>query len=85
MKILGPAAVVVAAICCAPTATAITGEEMCQAMHWPMPLPSPVGYSLVHTESLEVGKHFLGAQCRRPSVGLVRLTVALRLRPVPGD
>jgi hypothetical protein len=51
MKILGPAAVVVAAICCAPTATAITGEEMCQAMHWPMPLPPPVGYSLNHLSS----------------------------------
>lgn len=48
MKILGPAAVVAAAICCAPTATAITGEEMCQAMHWPMPLPPTVGYSLNH-------------------------------------
>lgn len=51
MKILGAAAVVVAAICCAPTATAITGEEMCQAMHWPMPLPSAVGYLLIHTSN----------------------------------
>jgi hypothetical protein len=48
MKILGVAAVVVAAISCAPPAIAITGEEMCQAMHWPMPLPSTVGYNLNH-------------------------------------
>jgi hypothetical protein len=33
---------------CAPAAMAITGEEICQAMHWPMPLPPTVGYSLNH-------------------------------------
>jgi len=51
MKILGVAAVVVAAISCAPTATAITGEEMCQAMHWPMPLPATTGWALTHLDS----------------------------------
>jgi hypothetical protein len=36
-------------ICCAaPSAGAITGEELCNAMHWPMPLPPTVGYSLDH-------------------------------------
>jgi hypothetical protein len=36
------------AICWAPTASAITGDEMCRAMHWPMPLPPTVGWSLEH-------------------------------------
>jgi hypothetical protein len=35
--------------CWAPSATAITGDEMCRAMHWPMPLPPMVGWSLEHT------------------------------------
>ena len=29
-------------------ATAITGDEMCKAMHWPLPLPPTVGWSLMH-------------------------------------
>jgi hypothetical protein len=32
----------------APAANAITGDEMCKAMHWPMPLPPTVGWSLEH-------------------------------------
>jgi hypothetical protein len=46
MKRLVTAAVVTAAAAggCAPAATAITGEELCQAMKWPMPLPPMVGY-----------------------------------------
>ncbi|OBG55764.1 hypothetical protein A5703_07390 [Mycobacterium sp. E188] len=32
----------------APTARATTGDEMCKSMHWPMPLPATVGYSLAH-------------------------------------
>jgi len=48
MKILYFAAAVAVVIGCAPSARAITGEEMCRAMHWPMPLPSTVGYSLNH-------------------------------------
>jgi hypothetical protein len=47
-KALVVSAVVAAGTGCAPTAMAITGEEMCQAMHWPMPLPPTVGYSLNH-------------------------------------
>jgi hypothetical protein len=29
-------------------ATVITGDEMCKAMHWPLPLPPTVGWSLMH-------------------------------------
>jgi hypothetical protein len=36
-------------LCWAPSASAITGDEMCKAMHWPMPLPPTVGWSLEHT------------------------------------
>jgi hypothetical protein len=36
-----------AAVGCAPVATAITGEEMCKAMHWALPLPPTVGWSLM--------------------------------------
>jgi hypothetical protein len=50
-KTLVVSVVVAAGIGCAPTAMAVTGEEMCQAMHWPMPLPPTVGYSLVHTSN----------------------------------
>ena len=39
---------VAATIGCAPAAKAITGNEQCNAMHWPMPLPPTVGYSLEH-------------------------------------
>jgi len=35
-------------VCCAPAAGAITGDEMCNAMHWPMPLPPTVGWFLMH-------------------------------------
>jgi len=47
-KTLVVSAVVAIGIGCAPTIIAITGEEMCQAMHWPMPLPPTIGYSLNH-------------------------------------
>ena len=36
------------ALCCAPAAQAVTGDDLCKSMKWPMPLPSPVGYSLMH-------------------------------------
>jgi hypothetical protein len=48
VKTLSAGAAVAVAVGCAPAAAAITGEEMCQAMHWPMPLPGTVGYSLIH-------------------------------------
>ena len=47
-KIAAVAVMTAATICCAPAAGAITGDEMCNAMHWPMPLPPTVGYSLWH-------------------------------------
>ncbi|VBA62465.1 hypothetical protein [Mycobacterium attenuatum] len=34
-------------LCAAPVASAITGDELCKAMHWPMPLSATVGWSLV--------------------------------------
>jgi hypothetical protein len=50
MKRLVTVAVVAAAaaVGCAPVATAITGDEMCKTMHWPLPLPPTVGWSLMH-------------------------------------
>jgi hypothetical protein len=51
VKIVTAAVVVAAAVgveWCAPAAQAITGDEMCKAMHSPMPLPPTVGYSLEH-------------------------------------
>jgi hypothetical protein len=48
MKLAAVAVMTAVTICCAPVATAITGDEMCKAMHWPMPLPPTVGYSLEH-------------------------------------
>jgi hypothetical protein len=50
MKRLVTVAVVAAAaaVGCAPVATAITGDETCKAMHWPLPLPPTVGWSLMH-------------------------------------
>lgn len=44
------AAVLAAAIGWPATASAVTGEEMCKAMHWPMPLPPTVGYNLEHLD-----------------------------------
>ena len=50
MRIAGALAVpVAAAMLAAPAARAITGEEMCKAMHWPMPLPPTVGYGIDRT------------------------------------
>jgi hypothetical protein len=37
--------------CWAPSASAITGDEMCRAMHWPMPLPPMVGWGIGHLMS----------------------------------
>jgi hypothetical protein len=37
-----------AAMGCAPTASAITGQQPCEAMKWPMPLPPMVGYGIDH-------------------------------------
>jgi hypothetical protein len=34
----------------APVANAVTGDEMCKAMHWPMPLPPTIGWSLTHMD-----------------------------------
>jgi hypothetical protein len=48
MKLAAIAVMTAPTICSTPVATAIIGEEMCQAMHWPMPLPPSVGYSLNH-------------------------------------
>jgi hypothetical protein len=48
VKVVAVAAMAAVAIGCAPVARAITGDEMCNAMHWPMPLPPTVGYSLNH-------------------------------------
>ena len=47
-KLTAAAAVTAMTICCAPVAGATTGDEMCNAMHWPMPLPPTVGWSLMH-------------------------------------
>jgi hypothetical protein len=51
MKVVAAAVVVAASVVCAPVARAITGDEMCKAMHWPMPLPSMVGYPLDHMDN----------------------------------
>jgi hypothetical protein len=49
MKRLVTIAIMVAAtVGCARVAMAITGDEMCKAMHWPLPLPPTVGWSLMH-------------------------------------
>ena len=50
-KLASVAVAAAVAIGCAPAAMAITGNEMCAAMHWPMPLPPTVGYSLMHLSS----------------------------------
>jgi hypothetical protein len=42
-------AAVAVMIGCAPAARAITGEELCKGMDWPMPLPPTVGYGIDHT------------------------------------
>jgi len=52
MKLVPVAVIAAMAIGCAPTARAITGDEMCDAMHWPMPLPSMVNLPLDHTDSI---------------------------------
>jgi hypothetical protein len=41
--------VAAATIGSAQAANAITGDEMCKAMHWPMPLPPTVGYEIDRT------------------------------------
>ena len=49
MKLATVAVMTTMPVCsAAPTARAITGEELCQSMKWPMPLPPTVGYSLMH-------------------------------------
>lgn len=48
MKLTAVAVMTAATICCAPVARATTVDELCNAMHWPMPLPATVGYSLWH-------------------------------------
>ncbi|MGO9353649.1 MAG: hypothetical protein ACLP3C_23490 [Mycobacterium sp.] len=50
MKRLVTVAVVAAAaaVGCAPAASAVIGEQLCEAMNWPMPLPPMVGYGVDH-------------------------------------
>jgi hypothetical protein len=48
MRLAAIAVIAGVPICCAPAARAVTGDEMCKAMHWPMPLPPTVGWSLMH-------------------------------------
>lgn len=43
MKLAAVAMVAAVTIWCAPAA-AITGDELCRSMHWPMPLPPTVGW-----------------------------------------
>lgn len=50
LSALSVAAVLAVAIEWPATVSAITGDEMCKAMHWPMPLPPTVGYNLEHLD-----------------------------------
>jgi hypothetical protein len=50
MEIVAVAAMAAVMIGCAPAARAITGNEACDAMKWPMPLPPTVGWPLDHID-----------------------------------
>jgi hypothetical protein len=58
MKVVTIAVMMAVTIGCAPAARAITGNELCNAMHWPMPLPPTVGYSLEHTSNDSILQRF---------------------------
>lgn len=50
MKVVAVVATTIT-IGCAPASSAITYEQQCRAMHWPMPLPSVVGWGIDHLMS----------------------------------
>lgn len=63
---IGTVAAAVITISCAPVASAITGDEMCKAMHWPMPLPPTVGYNLNHLSNDSILQCFHNVVAKAP-------------------